>query len=217
MLSNIEDIFSKAGASWTEDERNRVWEWLHENEQLRRLLLSAKHWLGIWAEPVDAEEVWSKYNLYPSSKYKGEWIFPLQGVMKSYDPEVENALSFWDYLSCCFKRFCVKEAVRKAKDPTVRLEQGTNDGDTFVIEIIDEDPGNNSLKKLEGKEFRRALERKLQTLKPRHQEVFILCDQKNHTAKEAAEILDVPEGSVKGWLSRARQEIQEYLRKEGWK
>lgn len=215
MPSEIDEIFGKAGSSWTDDEYNRVWEWLYEYPQLRRLLLLAKYWLGSRATIEDAEEVWGKFNLYPSSRSEGKWIFTFRRVVNSYDPEFENARSFWNYLLFCFKNCCIKEGKRSRKDTTPLPCEETEDGEIIEIEIQDDDPDNNPPKVLEREEFRREIERCLQTLKPRHRNVFELCDLDGHTHEEAAEILNVPVGSIKGWGHRARQKLKECL-KEGW-
>ncbi|MCS7221809.1 MAG: hypothetical protein N0A15_11050 [Anaerolineae bacterium] len=57
----------------------------------------------------------------------------------------------------------------------------------------------------------------MQALKnPRHREVFILRDVEKLSEKDTGAALGVPEGSVKGWLRRARLELRDCLRAKGW-
>ncbi len=163
MTSEIDEIFGKAGSSWTDDEYNRVWEWLYEYPQLRRLLLLAKYWLGSWATIEDAEEVWGKFNLYPSSRSEGKWIFTFRRVVNRYDPEIENTRSFCNYLLFCYKKFCLKEAARKVPhNPGSPIM----DEDGEPVEIDFPDNSTNPQDGVEEEEVKRLLKECINQLPP---------------------------------------------------
>jgi RNA polymerase sigma-70 factor (ECF subfamily) len=65
---------------------------------------------------------------------------------------------------------------------------------------------------LEAGERRARLELKIGTLRPSHRAVLVLRDLQGLSLDEVAEVTDMPLGSVKGRLHRARQELAELLR-----
>jgi RNA polymerase sigma-70 factor, ECF subfamily len=67
--------------------------------------------------------------------------------------------------------------------------------------------------RLEGRERRERLERKVRRLSPTHRVVLILRDIEGLTYEEIADVTDTPLGSVKGRLHRARGELIEMLRR----
>ena len=56
-----------------------------------------------------------------------------------------------------------------------------------------------------------AIERALQTLTPEFRAVAVLCDILGLTPAEAAEILEIPEGTAKSRVFRARAELARAL------
>jgi RNA polymerase sigma-70 factor, ECF subfamily len=63
----------------------------------------------------------------------------------------------------------------------------------------------------EQRERRVAIERALQTLTPEFRAVAVLCDILGLTPAEAAEIVEIPEGTAKSRLFRARAELARAL------
>jgi RNA polymerase sigma-70 factor (ECF subfamily) len=61
-----------------------------------------------------------------------------------------------------------------------------------------------------------AISRGLLELRENYRECFILFYQQELSVLEVAEILEVPEGTVKTWLFRARKELAHYLRERGF-
>lgn len=65
---------------------------------------------------------------------------------------------------------------------------------------------------LEGNERRRRLEGKIRGLRPEHRAVLVLRDVEGLSYEEIGAITEMPLGSVKGRLHRARDELIELLR-----
>ena len=65
---------------------------------------------------------------------------------------------------------------------------------------------------IEARERRDRLARKLQLLRPEHRAVLVLRDLEGLPYEEIAEVTEMPLGSVKGRLHRARGELIEILR-----
>ncbi len=56
----------------------------------------------------------------------------------------------------------------------------------------------------------------LRALSPKYREVVLLVDLDDLTYKEAAEVLDVPIGTVMSRLHRARRKVRDHLEESGW-
>jgi RNA polymerase sigma-70 factor (ECF subfamily) len=65
------------------------------------------------------------------------------------------------------------------------------------------------------RELARALTRALDTLPLEQRVAFVLCEVEERTSTEVAEIVGVPEGTVRTRLFHARKRLRELLRQEG--
>ncbi|MCA9610245.1 MAG: RNA polymerase sigma factor [Myxococcales bacterium] len=65
------------------------------------------------------------------------------------------------------------------------------------------------------RELAAALTRGLATLSVDHREVFVLCAVEERSSPEVAELLDVPEGTVRTRLFHARKKLRAFLEAEG--
>src|SRR4051812_22593765 len=59
------------------------------------------------------------------------------------------------------------------------------------------------------------IDQELSQLREKYRAVVVLCDLEGKTRTEAARQLDVPEGTVAGWLARARAALAERLARRG--
>lgn len=65
-------------------------------------------------------------------------------------------------------------------------------------------------------EFADAVQRALETLREDHRACFILFYEQELSVMQVAEALGCPEGTIKTWLHRARKEVAELLKKQGF-
>jgi RNA polymerase sigma-70 factor (ECF subfamily) len=80
-------------------------------------------------------------------------------------------------------------------------------------EVPDRDPVRQPAAELERRERQERLELKLGALRAEYRSLLVLRDLEGLSYVEIAEVLDMPLGSVKGRLHRARGELIELLRK----
>jgi len=84
------------------------------------------------------------------------------------------------------------------------------DGET--PDAADRDPIGQPANALEERERRQRLELKLRALRPEYRSLVVLRDLEGLSYSEIADVLEMPIGSVKGRLHRARDELIELLR-----
>jgi RNA polymerase sigma-70 factor, ECF subfamily len=81
-----------------------------------------------------------------------------------------------------------------------------------TADAADRDPIRQPANALEERERRQRLELKLRALRPQYRSVVVLRDLEGLSYSEIADVLEMPVGSVKGRLHRARDELIELLR-----
>lgn len=79
-------------------------------------------------------------------------------------------------------------------------------------EAADHDPVRQPVTELERRERQQRLELKLRTLRPEYRSLLVLRDLEGLSYNEISDVLEMPLGSVKGRLHRARDELIELLR-----
>lgn len=79
-------------------------------------------------------------------------------------------------------------------------------------EMADRDPIRQPAMELERRERQQRLEFKLTALRPEYRSLLVLRDLEGLSYDQIAEVLEMPLGSVKGRLHRARGELIELLR-----
>ncbi|MCA9622469.1 MAG: RNA polymerase sigma factor [Myxococcales bacterium] len=73
----------------------------------------------------------------------------------------------------------------------------------------------NPERNIERAQLARALQRALDRLPLGQRVVFTLCELEDHTSVEVAQILDLPEGTVRSRLFHAKKRLRDWLTKEG--
>jgi RNA polymerase sigma-70 factor (ECF subfamily) len=84
-----------------------------------------------------------------------------------------------------------------------------------MLEIVASDQGN-PVKQSELKEGERLAQEALDTLRIEQREVFILRQIQGLSVQEVAEVLQIPQGTVKTHLHRARKQMIDFLSSKGW-
>jgi len=104
---------------------------------------------------------------------------------------------------------CVDRYRNGRKLDTILLNPGKNE-DAVEIELVSNDPLPEE--EVIKRERYRKLQACLASLKPEYKTVIILRDIQNYSYEEIAEILQVPLGTVKSHISRARAALCDALR-----
>lgn len=73
------------------------------------------------------------------------------------------------------------------------------------------DKAENPLQELEARELGTAIERAIGRLRPEYRACILLRHVEGHSYEEIAEILELPLGTVKTYIHRARNELRGYL------
>ncbi len=103
------------------------------------------------------------------------------------------------------------DSLRRRRPPTSPLE----DEEGRQVDAADhETPGPFAV--VERRELGRMLDAAIDRLRPEYREVVVLRYQEDLGYEEIADILDLPLGTVKSYLHRARAELAEMVRAAGW-
>lgn len=97
---------------------------------------------------------------------------------------------------------------RKLRHRTISIDAGPGEND---VELPDTDTQNNPSHRLEAEEQHRAVEQALASLAEPYRMVVVLKDVEDLKYEQISEILDIPVGTVRSRLHRARTELRERL------
>jgi len=73
------------------------------------------------------------------------------------------------------------------------------------------DRGESPLEEVEARELGSAIERAIGQLRPEYRSCILLRHVEGHSYEEIAQMLDLPLGTVKTYIHRARNELRDYL------
>lgn len=214
----IKAIFAEPGRQWTPEEKQQVIDWLHEQPQLIRILLTAARCCQRYNYEGDAarqraEDLWQEF-CTPRQRRNGDRNSQLDIVIESYDPTREKAMPFLNYLLFCFQKLCQNKLRAEIRGPIVVPINDEEEGEGSDTEKESIDPRPSPEKEVEVKEFLAVLKRCLERLPDNHRTVFIQYHIDGLSYEEIATSLNKPLGTIKGWLHRARQKLRECLREE---
>lgn len=111
-----------------------------------------------------------------------------------------------------FRSWLLRITQNVARDYLDRRKRYSNQPLPDEESLSDHDPQRQPVSLLERRERQQRLERKLRLLRPEYRELVVLRDLEELPYEEIAELLDMPLGSVKGRLHRARAQLIELLR-----
>lgn len=116
----------------------------------------------------------------------------------------DAAFSTWIY------RIAFNQAIsfrRENRRPSVSLHAKDEDG--LIAEPVDERAPGESM---ETEETRKKVQQALERLEEEDRQIIILKDLQGHSYDEIAAILQIPKGTVRSRLHRARMELKEKLK-----
>ncbi len=119
--------------------------------------------------------------------------------------------SFRSWLLRIVTNTCYDALRKRTRYPTQALEPASEDEDPDHLprwQSDEETPEEAVLRQ----EINEAVQRGLRTLSPEHRTVIVLSDIEGLSYEEIAEVLNIPVGTVKSRLSRARARLRDYLR-----
>jgi len=121
--------------------------------------------------------------------------------------------SFRSWLTRVTVNACYDQLRRLRRHPTLALEPaGTSERELDSASWL-ADPNELPHDQAEAHELEKAIQRGLQNLDPKYRSVAVLVDVQEFSYEEAAEILNIPVGTVKSRLARARLALRTYLGK----
>ena len=123
--------------------------------------------------------------------------------------------SFRGWLARIITNVCDDELRRQGRHLTQSLDAKEQDDSAATPEYWLADFSTNPETQLEAQEFAAAIQRCLETISPQHQMILILIDIEDFSYEEAAEALNVPIGTIKSRLARARMQMKAALQFSG--
>lgn len=105
------------------------------------------------------------------------------------------------------------ELRRRARRPQTSLDAARDDPDRASLDPVDDSPSPQA--NAETGDLRGVLERALQQLPDDWREIVVLSDVQDLAYDEIARITELPLGTVKSRLSRARGRLRDILRESG--
>jgi RNA polymerase sigma-70 factor (ECF subfamily) len=111
-------------------------------------------------------------------------------------------------------RIAVNTAISHKRKQRVGLSLETARSEDAAIEPIDPSEASQPSQVLERKEEEYRIQQALNRLSPEHRAVLILKDIEGQKYETMAAILEVPIGTIRSRLHRARSELREVLEKE---
>jgi len=114
--------------------------------------------------------------------------------------------------TAAFRTWLLQITQNTALSTLSRTRQGPVEVSHDASEAADHDPVRQPVTELERRERQGRLELKLRTLRPEYRSLLVLRDLEGLSYNEISDVLEMPLGSVKGRLHRARDELIELLR-----
>ena len=117
----------------------------------------------------------------------------------------------WIYtISLNHLRSLLRKRHRESRLKIIPFEEGASQGLASAGQRVPEELVEQSEGELLAAEA-------IQGLRPEYREVFLLRQVEGLPVKEVAEILSLPEGTVKTYLHRARKHLIDFIAEKGWK
>jgi RNA polymerase sigma factor (sigma-70 family) len=202
----MEELNGRPGEEWTAEETARAINWWCERWQLKRVWFSAAAYLGDGATTQDIEDAVSQFYV------------DFDRIRRSY--RSGRGVPFCKYLlNVCFKNYCIAqgEKIRKRHRLETSIDQDTDECE-WRLDLEQGGENGHPQRVAEHRALLDALTCFLNglLLPEKQKRVFVLRYLREMSYEEIAVEMGVSVGSVKGWLSRAKQKAREFLTERGW-
>lgn len=127
--------------------------------------------------------------------------------------QYNHAYEFSTWIYTIARNVCL-DYFRKRKKEDVDLSLNvtvSEDGDTEMGELIEEDHSPDPLRTILNEELRGKIEKAIERLPVKLREIVVLRHLEECSYEEIAQIMDLPVGTVKSYLHRARKKLKEWL------
>jgi len=131
------------------------------------------------------------------------------GALRSFDP----AYKFSSWILRIAHNTAI-DHLRRQRPPTVSIDADVRGRDLHDLLVDEREP--TPFDHAEGADLARDLERALARIRPEYRRLIVLRYQEDQGYEEIAETLDLPLGTVKSHLHRARQELARLMTQAGW-
>jgi RNA polymerase sigma-70 factor, ECF subfamily len=115
--------------------------------------------------------------------------------------------------TAAFRTWLLQIAQNAALNTLARASRRRTEPEPEHVSVPDRDPVRQPASELERRERQQRLELKLGLLRSEYRSLLVLRDLEGLSYTEIAAVLDMPLGSVKGRLHRARAELIDLLRR----
>jgi RNA polymerase sigma-70 factor, ECF subfamily len=137
----------------------------------------------------------------------------LISAFRRFDTFRGDSLRSW--LARVVVNACYDEMRKKRRQHSVPLEQFNSDGEEIETSYWLVDPESNPESQFESYELESAIQKSLDKLQPIYRLMLVLVDIEGLSYEEAAMAAQVPVGTVKSRLARARSQMQKSLQVAG--
>jgi RNA polymerase sigma-70 factor (ECF subfamily) len=107
------------------------------------------------------------------------------------------------------------DQIRRRQPRTVPLESQAAD-EPDLVAVLPDEASESPIEALERRDLIRAVEAAINRLRPDYREIVILRFKQGLSYEEIAEVTDLPLGTVKTHLFRARKAMARELMRRGW-
>lgn len=129
--------------------------------------------------------------------------------LRSFDPKYK--FSNWLFR---IAHNCAIDSIRRRSPQEVPIDARDAE-DRRVDEVAVDPASDNAVQRLERQDLQRILSAALDRLRPEYRQAVVLRYQEDLGYEEIAAIMELPVGTVKSHLHRARTEMAGYLRRRG--
>ena len=127
--------------------------------------------------------------------------------------QYNHAYEFSTWIYSIARNVCLdyfRKRKKEEADVSLHIVVG-DDGDTEMGELMEEDHSPDPLKTVLNDELREKIEKAIASLPLKLREIVVLRHLEDCSYEEIAQIMNLPVGTVKSYLHRARKKLKEWL------